>query len=172
MMRIGSVAVALVIASGCALTPEATPEGDDDFETSSAEQAVTVLPIAGRWIYDEIPPITTNCPTLAPRAVSGPFTIQHLSATSYRVTPADGLPAFTCTVVDNTFNCPNRATIRVPIFGLFATLTYTISVTGIHTTNRAGTGKQDVGVTCSGFHCPVLDDVPCGYVHNFNTRAQ
>jgi hypothetical protein len=164
MMRIEISAVIVALASGCALS---TDNDDDAVETSSISSAVTVLPEQGFWFYEESAPISTTCNARVPRPRSGTFFLDQLTATSYRVFPSDGLPPFTCTITDNRFNCPTRATIEIDVFGLDADLTLQIHASGVHTDARHGVGKQDVAVTCSGSQCNQIGPMPCGYVHNF-----
>lgn len=168
MMRIGIAGLVFALSAGCALSH---PDDDDVLATGTIESAVTVLPVQGFWLYEELPPITTNCDTDVPRAETDLVFVTHLSATSYRVTPGEGRPSYTCTLINAQFNCPDRRTTEIDIFGLDADLTFQSSATGLYADSRRGTGKVDVGVTCSGFHCGVFSPMPCGYVHNFNARA-
>jgi hypothetical protein len=168
-MRTGIAVLALVISAGCALD---TPDGDDDLvATGAIESAVTVLPVEGFWVYEEQPPITTNCNTGVPRAESDLVLVDRISSTSYRVFPGEGRPSFVCNMIDAQFTCPNRLTIEIDVFGLDADLTYQFSATGLYSDPRRGQGKQDVAVSCSGSHCGAFAPMPCGYVHNFNARA-
>lgn len=167
MMRIG-IGLAVALASGCVV---GTPDVDEDLvKTSSVEQAVTVLPEEGFWVYDEIPPITGNCSFGDPDALSGLIFISHISATSYRVFPGGGAPSFTCTMSDAKFTCANVLTTRVDVFGLDADLTFQRSATGVNSDTEHGTGKQDVAVSCTGSQCGALAPIPCGFVHNFTVR--
>jgi hypothetical protein len=165
MMRIGIACLAFVLSAGCML------DAEDAVETSTIESAATVLPVEGFWLYQETPPITTNCDSDVPRAIDDLIFIDRISSTSYRVIPGEGQPSFLCTVNGEQFNCPNRMTREIDIFGLDADLTFLYSATGIHTDPTRGTGKQDVAVSCSGSHCGLLAPMPCGYVHNFTVRA-
>jgi hypothetical protein len=168
MMRSGIAGLAVAVSAGCALD---VPEGDELVATGTIESAVTVLPVEGFWLYDELPPITTNCDTGVPRAESDLVLVTRISATSYRVLPGEGRPSFVCTMTDAKFTCPDRETIEIDVFGLDADLTFQVSSTGVYSDPRRGQGKQDVAVSCSGSHCGVFDPMPCGYVHNFTARA-
>src|SRR5258708_7646598 len=107
MNRITLVALALAVTSGCVVDA-----GDGEADTDSIESDITILPLAGTWIYGPVTPLSTTCSTSIAQGESGPFTVDTVTASTFRVIPNDGTAPFTCTSLANSkFGCPNRATL-------------------------------------------------------------
>jgi hypothetical protein len=162
-----TVMIALI---GLSLTACVTNEGELD--TSSVESAVTVLPVAGTWDYGEISTVTGTCNVKFRQFEDGAFNIDSVSGSTFRVVPRDGTAPFTCTSnVNGGFTCPNRAAATISLLPFVdARITARATATGVFSTTRLVTGKQDLAITCVGSACPFIGPSPCGYVANFSAH--
>ena len=166
MARISLIALAFALGAGCVMDPA----DNDGAQTGSIESAVTISPLAGTWTYGELTPVSTTCNTTLAQGESGPFAIDTVTASSFRVVPNDGTVPFTCTSGANgQFNCPNRATGKIDLRPslIDAQLTIRVTATGVFLDNSRARGKQDAVVTCAGTQCSSVGPMPCGFVVNF-----
>jgi hypothetical protein len=170
MSRSTHIVFTLAIITGCATGPADLDDGD---QVSSVESALTIVPSAGQWVYGELEPLTTNCAvsnllSYVTHLVTGPFTLDAVTTSSFQVTPSDGTGPFTCAYSDARFHCPDRARASIDLRP-FVDLAVTVQVTatGLMTDSRHAIGKQGAGVTCVGSRCDLLGPTPCGFVDNF-----
>jgi len=166
MIRMSLIALALAITSGCAM------DAPDDTDTDTAEAAITISPIAGTWTYGELTPVSGNCSTSLAQGESGPFIVDTVTSTSFRVVPNDGTVPFTCSSLANQkFGCPNRAIVVQDLRPtLDAVVTVRVTATGTFSDGSHALGKQDAAVSCVGTQCSQLGTMPCGFVDNFSVH--
>jgi len=166
MTRTSIIALALTVTSSCAI------DAADDTDTGSIESAVTILPLAGTWTYGELAPISNNCNISGVQGESGPFTVDTVTASSFRVVPNDGTAPFTCTSSANSaFACPNRASLFIDLRPTTdAQITVHVTVTGVFSDTSHALGKQDAAVSCVGTQCSLGGTMPCGFVDNFSAH--
>lgn len=166
MAFVALVGLVLGVTSACVTDME------QDAKIESVESAVTISPVAGSWDYTEISSVSGTCNAKFKQFEDGAFTIDTVTATSFRIVPRNGTPPFTCnTNTAGGFTCPNRATLSLSFRPLVdISLTMRATATGLFAHNRQATGKQDLVITCSGSACPLVGPSPCGYVVNFNVR--
>jgi hypothetical protein len=163
-----SIGFALAVAAGCMTDPQ------DEPETSSVESAITILPLAGTWFYDELTPVSTTCNfTVSHFDGDGPFEVGQITTASFVVTPHDGTAAFTCkATTTGGFSCPLRAQLFRDLrpSGIDAQVTIRATASGAFVDNQHARGKQDAVVSCVGTQCSVVGPNPCGLVVNFTTH--
>jgi hypothetical protein len=157
------------VTSGCATAPD----DGDQLNTDSIESDITVLPSGGTWTYDTLTPVSTTCSVSGiTQGESGPFTMDTVTASSFRIVPQDGLPAFTCSYSNAVFSCPNRATATIDLRPFIdVAVTVRITATGVMSDSHHARGKQDASVTCVGSQCSLLGTMPCGFVDNFSVHT-
>lgn len=149
---------------------------EDDLASSQSD-ITNITPFTGGWTYTSIAPVSTTCSVPASlsslvQGESGPFALGTVTTSSFRVTPNDGLPAFTCSYNAGVFKCPNRITQTVdlrPFVDLAVTVQ--ITATGVMSDSKHAQGKQDAFVQCVGSQCSALGQMPCGFVDNFTVMA-
>ena len=165
MTRISLIALALAAASSCAIEPA-------DGDTGSIESAVTIVPLAGTWTLSQIAPLSTTCNTSAVHGGSGSFTIDTVTASSFRIVPSAGTAPFTCTIsASSAFNCPSRAPISKDLRpSTDAQLTLHFTATGVFSDSSHALGKQDAAVSCVGSQCDQVGPMPCGSVDHFSAH--
>jgi len=175
MTRTAFAALATSFTLAAASLVGCMDEGQDQDDTASVESAITnITPFTGGWTYTSLSPVSTTCsvPTSIAHGESGPFTLNSVTTSSFRVTPNDGLPAFTCSYSGGIFNCPDRVTATLdlrPFIDLAVTVQ--ITATGLMSDSKHAQGKQDAFVSCVGSQCSLLGQMPCGFVDNFTVAA-
>jgi hypothetical protein len=146
-----------------------------DADIAAVESDITnITPFTGGWTYTSLSPVSTTCsvPASIAHGESGPFGLGSVTTSSFRITPQDGLPAFTCSYSGGVFQCPNRITATLdlrPAFDLAVTVK--ITATGVMSDSKHAQGKQDAFVSCVGTKCNLLGQMPCGFVDNFTVMA-
>lgn len=175
MTRIAFAALATTFTLAAASLAGCATDSPDDETLASAESDITnITPFTGGWAYTSLSPVSTTCsvPTSIAHGESGPFALNTVTGTSFKVTPQDGLPAFTCSYSGGVFNCPNRVTATLDLRPtLDIAVTVKITATGVMSDSKHAQGKQDAFVTCVGSKCSLLGQMPCGFVDNFTVMA-
>lgn len=163
---IAAVGLTLGVAPGCVTDM-------DELKTGTTEAAITMLPVVGGWDYKETSMVSGTCNAKFRQFEDGAFGVDSVTATTFRIVPRNGTPAFTCTSNANGgFSCPNRASLNLSFrsLGLDMSLNMRAIVSGVFVSNRHVLGKQDLVINCSGALCPLVGPNPCGYVVNFEAR--
>ncbi len=135
---------------------------------------VTVSPQAGEWFYAEHTPVSTTCPGNVDSGEAGDFVIDSVTASRFRVIPADGTAPFACTLTGGTaFSCPNRVTQTQPYPTIDATLTVHGTISGTFSAADRASGRQQATVDCTGTGCIGLagGQLPCQYQVDFVVSA-
>ncbi|MEO8703078.1 MAG: hypothetical protein ABI867_23740 [Kofleriaceae bacterium] len=155
--------------------------GDDDDDDPGTDAGPgpgpgpnDVAPKAGGWHYAEVTPVSNTCPANTPTGENGNFLIDQVGATSFRVVPNDGTPAFTCTLAaGGAFDCPNRAAAVQDLRpGIDAVITALATADGVFAAATRGNGGQTVDVTCAGTQCNLAGTgLPCRVAVDFRIEA-
>ena len=135
---------------------------------------VTVSPLAGEWFYAETTPVSTTCPGNLDNGESGDFVIDSVTASGFRVIPADGTAPFACTLTGGSaFSCPNRVTQTQPYPNVDATLTVHGTISGTFSAANRASGRQQATVDCAGTSCASLggSQLPCQFQVDFVVSA-
>jgi hypothetical protein len=168
MTRIHFIALACAISAGCV----AGPAQDDSPDLDAVESDLSIVPAAGGWVYGELTPVSGTCNGGVVHGESGPFTLDTVTTTSFRVIPNDGTIPFTCSYSNGQFNCPNRATATIDLRPTTdAVATVRVTATGAMSDSHHALGKQDAVVSCVGTGCGVIGPNPCGLIVNFSVHT-
>jgi hypothetical protein len=160
------VSIGLVMLAACAANPGTGDDDDDDPPPPPAD----VVPSAGSWRYAEVTPVSSTCPAQV-QGEFGNFVIDMTSAAGFRVVPADGTAAFSCTLADGAFDCPDRAAFSEDLRPqIDAAITARAVADGSFSSETAGTGQQRATVSCTGSQCAALATFPCNLTVDFAIR--
>ena len=128
--------VSLLVASACA-TNGPTP-GDDDAPTDNPD----IRPTAGRWYYADSTAVHSSC-NQPVQGENGEFAIDNVLPGSFHIIPNDGTTPFTCSNVNGTFDCPDRAWHTEDLRpGADAVVTVHGTATGTFSSSLRATGQQ------------------------------
>lgn len=142
-----------------------------DPEPDAGGNSPTVTPKVGGWEYDDITPVSSTCPTTVEEGGDGNFAIDAASSSSFHVVPADGTPAFSCTLTGSAFDCADRLTRTQDLRpSIDAVLTARATARGTFASSTHATGRQEANVTCAGTQCPAT--FPCAIKVDFSIRAR
>jgi len=158
MSRINLGLVVIVAVAGCGSSSDHhNPPPDGPTTHSDAPQGMSsVAPRAGLWDYSDTP-VSNTCPPNTPTGQAGSFVIDQLIATSFRITPGDGTPAFPCSYDTAGFNCPDRLTHVEDLRpGVDAVVSVHAVASGSFSSSTHGTGNQTATATCTGSQCDAL----------------
>jgi hypothetical protein len=176
MNRIAFFSLVFAVTSslaGCLDNGDLDNQDPDEAQLGTVESDITILPAAGTWTYGPLIPLATTCnaPGIA-EGESGPFRLDGVTTTAFRVTPNDGTAPFSCSYSEGQFSCPNRAIAVVDLRpSLDAKFTVKVTATGVMSDSRHAKGKQDALVTCVGTKCNLFGPMPCGFVDTFEVHT-
>jgi hypothetical protein len=179
MKRIAYLSVALAVVSslaGCLDDGQELGQDEDqeldDSQLGTIESNITILPVAGAWTYGPLIPLSNNCGISGLRGEVGPFRLDSVTTSAFRVTPNDGTAAFACSYSNAQFSCPNRALLVHDLRPSYdAKFTVKVSAIGVMSDSRHAKGKQDALVTCVGTQCNLFGSTPCGFVDTFEVHT-
>ena len=159
MTRIALLALALTLGSACVADAAPGPGG-------------SISPRAGDWSYAETTQVSSTCSRNIPHGQGGSFEIDQVSASSFRIVPADSTAPFTCTTRGAKFSCPNRASFVMDLRpSVDATITVHATATGTFSDATHATGNQQATVDCTGSQCAMVGPLPCKFAVNFEIHA-
>jgi hypothetical protein len=167
------LALALTSAPACGVTSAApgNPTGPSD-PSGDPSGGGTISPRSGSWAYGEVTPVSNTCSMNTPRGQNGDFLIDQVSASSFRIIPADSTAPFTCRTTGAKFSCPNRASFVMDVPGVNATITVHATASGTFSDTTHATGSQQATVDCAGAQCALVGPLPCTFAVNFEIHAE
>jgi len=191
MIRIALLGFAFALASGCVTNPPpgtgggtggggtggggtggGGTGGGSDGGTGTGTGGGSISPQAGLWDYGEVTPVSSTCTTTIPHGENGPFAIDQVSTSSFRITPGDGTAPFACSETGAKFSCPNRASFVDDLHpSVDAIITVHATITGMFGGTDHGTGTQQATIDCVGTQCAAVGPLPCTFTVNFAIRA-
>ena len=152
----------------CGLRTRARSAASGDGRFSRSGSGSSVSPSAGGWIYGEQTEVSSTCSATTPHGQAGGFAIDQVTASSFRVAPNDGTPAFTCTSNSGGFSCPNRATFVMNYRpAVDAVVTVHATASGVFHDPSHGSGRQNATVDCAGTQCAAIGPLPCQFAVDF-----
>lgn len=134
----------------------------------------SITPQAGRWFYDEITPVSSNCPNIIDEGQAGAFAVTQVSAAGFLVVPEDGADPFACTLTGAAYDCPDRVS-HVEDYRPAADAVITIHAiaSGTFASPTRAAGRQIATVGCAGAQCNSfgVGQLPCTFTVDFVVRA-
>jgi hypothetical protein len=166
-------AIAVVLVSACATNnppqtnPDASPGGNPDAPSGT----MPVAPKIGTWEYSQVTLVSNTCNNSINNGEAGNFGIDQSSLTSFHVIPNDGNPAFTCSLNNGAFDCPNRIAKTEDLRpSVDALITVRVDADGTFSDARHGTGRQTGTADCTGTDCGQFG-TPCTFMQDFAIAA-
>jgi hypothetical protein len=171
------LALALTSAPACGVTaaPPGNPSGGPTGPSGGPTGGPTgdsISPRGGSWSYGEVTPVSSTCSMNTPRGHEGDFLIDQVSASNFRIVPADSTAPFICSTNGAKFSCPNRASLVMDVPGVDATITVHATASGTFSDTTHATGSQQATVDCAGSQCGIVGPLPCTFAVNFEIHAE
>lgn len=129
-------------------------------------------PASGAWDYKDGGIVSSTCPDDLYRDPDATFVLTPTPGGGFTITEEED---FGCDLDGNSFSCPERRRIEVPVGD--TTLAWAVRVDGTFLNTHRMEGTQTFSVTCTGGLCDLDQlllgvDLPCSWEVAFTATAR